>query len=182
MGYSTDFLGTLNLNKKLTKEDSKFLQGLNATRRMKRNLEGYGVDGEFFVEKLNDFGQENTPDVVDHNSPPSTQPSLWCNWIPTLDGMGLEWDSGEKAYNMEDWVVYLINRYLEPRGYVVNGEVEAQGEERGDNWTIRVVDNVVKVCHDSFVRKNGKFTEVKYNKAPKITLPKKAKKHSPKKK
>lgn len=180
MGYTTEFTGSLTLNKRLTEEDSKFLKDFNATRRMKRNLEGYGIDGEFFVGILNDYGQDETPDIVDYNSPPSTQPSLWCNWVPTEDDMGLEWDGGEKAYCMEIWIVYLINRYLEPRGYVVNGEVEAQGEERGDVWTLKVEDNVVKVCHVDVIsmRKNSVFTEVNYDNAPKLAplvkeLPKK---------
>lgn len=173
MGYTTEFTGSLTLNKKLTEEDSKFLKDLNATRRMKRNLKGFGVDGEFFVGDLTNCGQNETPDVVDCNSPPSTQPSLWCQWVPTEDDMGLQWDKGEKAYNMEEWIVYLINRYLEPRGYVVSGLIEAQGEESGDIWAIKVDNNIVYTQDISSllsgIKKNG-WKRVEYNKAPKIAL------------
>jgi len=175
MGYTTEFRGTLVLNKQLTEEDSKFLKDLNATRRMKRNLKGFGIDGEFFIGNLNDHGQVETLDIVDYNSPPSTQPGLWCHWIPTDDDRGLEFDGGEKAYAMEDWVVYLINRYLEPRGYVVTGMVEAQGEESGDIWAIKVDNNIVYTQDISSllsgIKENG-WKKVEYNKAPKIAISK----------
>lgn len=168
MGYSTDFFGKLTLNKQLTDEDSQFIKDLNRTRRMKRNIKGYGVDGEFYVNDKDRSGQSHTPDIIDYNEPPSTQPGLWFHLVPTDDDRALEWDGGEKTYNMEDWIVYLINRYLEPRGYVLNGELEAQGEERGDNWRIKVTDNVVKVNHDSLVRVGGVYATVNYGKAPKL--------------
>jgi hypothetical protein len=148
MGYTTDFNGVLKLNKQLTEEDDNFIRKLTASRRMKLKVESkYGVEGEFYVADDLGNGFRDTKKVLDNNSPPSTQPGLWCHILPTDDGMGLEWDGGEKTYDMEDWIFYLINRYLAPRGYVVNGTMEAFGEDHGDIWAIKVEDNVVRVAH-----------------------------------
>jgi hypothetical protein len=57
--------------------------------------------------------------------------------------MGIEWDGGEKFYNYTEWLVYIINKLLEPNGYVLNGVVQWQGEEVGDVGEIFVEDNKV---------------------------------------
>lgn len=144
MGYTTDFNGTLKLNKKLSEEDHKFLNKLAETRRMARKVDAkYGVEGEFYVDGGGMFGQGREDNVIDHNRPPRTQPSLWLQWVPTEDGMGIEWDGGEKFYNYVEWLEYLIEKILEPRGYILNGEVYWYGEDRGDNGIIKVKDNQV---------------------------------------
>jgi hypothetical protein len=144
MGYTTDFSGSFELNKQLGPNMKEFLTKLNETRRMKRKVsDKFGVDGEFFVGGTGSFGQDSTGDVVDYNEPPSTQPGLWCQWTPTQDGMGIEWDGGEKFYNYTEWLVYIINKLLEPNGYVLNGVVQWQGEEVGDVGEIFVEDNKV---------------------------------------
>lgn len=143
MGYSTDFSGSFKLDKKLDKETQDLLEGLNTTRRMKRDLKGFGVEGEFYVGSRNDFGQDRTPDVVDYNSPPRTQPGLWCGWTPTGDGLAIEWDGGEKFYDYVEWIEYLIDSVLAPRGYALNGEVEWFGEDRSDMGKIVIVNNKV---------------------------------------
>ena len=150
MGYSTDFSGKFNLNKELTPKMAQFLKLFNETRRMKRKTdEVFGVEGEFFVFGGGSFGQDREPNIIDFNKEPSTQPSLWCQWTPTSDNMGIEWDGGEKFYCYTEWLVYLIHKVLAPNGYVLNGVVEWQGEERGDYGEITVVDNRVFTSEDS---------------------------------
>lgn len=143
MGYTTDFEGTLKLNKTLTAEDKTFLEKLASTRRMARNVEGYGVDGEFYVDGTGFMGQGNDDNIINHNRPPRTQPSLWLQWVPTQDGNGIEWDGGEKFYEYVEWLEYLIVKILAPKGYVLNGTVDWQGERDEDKGTITVKDNVV---------------------------------------
>lgn len=161
MGYTTDFEGHFTLNKKLTSADHDFLIALNETRRMKRNIEGYGIEGEFYVDDRSDilFGQ--APDIVERNKPPKTQPGLWCQWRPTDDGLGIEWDGGEKAYAMSEWLVYLLNRFLIPRGYLLNGIVSAQGEERRDVWELQVAGTIV-----TRRKRNGNWEPVEFKEAP----------------
>lgn len=76
---------------------------------------------------------------------PDTQPSLWCQWVPTEDGAYLQWDGGEKFYEYVRWLKYLIRHFFIPWGRTLNGEVDWQGEESDDIGRIRVTDNVVQV-------------------------------------
>lgn len=147
MGYTTDFSGRFELDKPLAPKMKKFLTLLNETRRMKRNVdEAFGIDGEFFVFGTGSYGQDNDNTIVDFNQQPSTQPSLWCQWVPNEDGTAIEWDGGEKFYAYSEWLFYLINKVLAPNGYTLNGTVIWQGEETGDVGKIHVVDNVVTVA------------------------------------
>lgn len=147
MGYTTDFGGRFELDKPLAPKMKKFLTLLNETRRMKRNVdEAFGIEGEFFVFGTGDYGQNNDSTIVDFNQQPSTQPSLWCQWVPNEDGTAIEWDGGEKFYAYSEWLFYIINKILAPNGYTLNGTVVWQGEETGDVGKIHVVDNVVTVA------------------------------------
>ncbi len=144
MGYTTDFSGRFELNKQLSPKMKQYLTLFNETRRMGRNTdEVFGVQGEFFVFGGGSFGQATEPNIIDFNEEPSTQPSLWCHWCPSEDGMAIEWDGGEKFYHYTEWLVYLIHKILAPNGYVLNGVVTWQGEEIGDVGEIIVENNKV---------------------------------------
>jgi hypothetical protein len=149
MGYTTDFIGKFSFNKELDHYTHDLLVGLATTRRMARYFENeeYGADGEFYCEDRENFGQNNHHSIMNRNRPPSTQPSLWLQWIPTEDGLHLEWDGNEKFYSYVEWLQYLIDRILEPRGYKLNGKVTWQGEESNDMGQIDVVDNKITVKH-----------------------------------
>ena len=137
MGYSTDFFGRFELNKELDDEMFNFLKAFNDTRRMKRNLDGFGIEGEFYV------GEETIGSIIDEYKPPSTQPSSFCQWTPTEDRKGIECDEGEKFDFYTEWLVYLINKILAPNGYVLNGTIEWEGDDREDRGKIIVKDNKV---------------------------------------
>ena len=159
MGYTTDFSGRFELNKELSPKMEQYLKLFNETRRMERNTdEVFGVQGEFFVFGGGSFGQDHEDNIVDFNEPPSTQPSLWNQWTPSDDRMGIEWDCGEKFYNYTEWLVYLIHKILAPNGYVLNGVVEYSGEESGDVGEIVVVDNRVFVREKYQDGDNGEST------------------------
>lgn len=145
MGYTTDFDGSFQLNKPLTEKMKDFLMKFADSRRMKRNQPAeFGVEGEFYVDGgSGGSGMSSEKDVIDSNQPPSTQPGLWCKWIPNDDGTEIIWDGGEKFYDYTEWLVYLIHKILKPNGYVLNGEVTWQGEETGDVGEITVKNNVV---------------------------------------
>lgn len=146
MGYTTEFRGRIDLDKELSQEDREFLTKFSETRRMARNVDPkYGVEGEFYVDGTEQFGQGHDTNIIDYNRPPKTQPGLWCQWVPTSDGKGIEWDGEEKFYNYVKWLEYLIDKILAPRGYVANGEVEWRGEEWEDTGRIVVTNNVVEV-------------------------------------
>lgn len=159
MGYTTDFSGSFELNKPLSPKMKEFLIQLAETRRMVRNQHPtFGIGGEFYVGAHSDgqMGQSNSPDVMDHNQPPSTQPGLWLQWIPNADGTAIEWDCGEKFYYYKEWLMYLIHKILAPNGYVLNGQVTWQGEETGDVGEIYVENN--KVFTEPYHGKKNEFT------------------------
>lgn len=146
MGYTTDFDGKFDIEPRLKMEDREFLLKFNATRRMARKVhKRFGVQGEWYVLGGGQAGQNHEENIIDYNTPPSTQPGLWCGWTPNLEGTALVWDGREKFYEYITWLKYLIEKYFKPRGYVLNGEVSWQGEESDDFGIITVKNNVIKV-------------------------------------
>ena len=161
MGYDTTFSGSLKFNKPVTEPLREYINRFSNTRRMPRDNDkiqelypnwrelcffgDLGVKGEYFAldPKTTDFGQDRDESIIDYNGfKEPVHPSLWCQWIINDDGE-LEWDGNEKFYSYEEWLIYLINHFFEPLGYVLNGDIEWQGEEYSDLGTSHVVDNVV---------------------------------------
>lgn len=161
MGYTTYFDGQFTLDRPLNQEHHAYLTAFASTRRMTRDAKlaearpdplraatglpvgeeggyfvGGGRDGLTLVEVVlsaGDFrGQEHTSDVVDYNCPPSGQPGLWCQWIPTDDGTAIVWDDNEKFYYYIEWLQYIVEHFLTPWGYTLSGEVAWNGEEPAD--------------------------------------------------
>lgn len=158
MGYTTDFVGEFKLNKPLMPKQMEYLTKFSETRRMKRSevaaskMEDpvreavklpVGHHGEYFVGGLGFFGQDNDDSVLDYNSPPPSQPGLWCQWEPNDGGTAIVWNQGEKFYYYIEWLQYIITHFLRPWGYTLNGEVTWQGEEHGDIGMITVKDNEI---------------------------------------
>lgn len=166
MGYTTDFIGRVKIDPPLNADEISYLTSFAETRRMHREAGPYYTASDGFR------GQGHDGDVIDYNSPGPEQPGLWCQWVPTEDGTALEWDGGEKFYYAEEWMRYLIDTFLKPDAavyselggehnvdgriypiefnnfafdHVVNGVIEAFGEESGDIWRLTVTNNVVKV-------------------------------------
>lgn len=153
MGYDTTFSGGLHFNKPVAEWLADYINEFSSSRRMKRDPEKIkeiypnwgklcfngelGEEGEYFI------GEEGYRDesVVDYNSPPATQPGLWCQWI--IHNGQLMWDGNEKFYNYEEWLQYLIDNFFEPLGYILNGDIEWQGEDSEDFGCIHVVDNFI---------------------------------------
>lgn len=179
MGYTTDFDGRFTLNRTLAPEHQAYLKAFSKTRRMKRDAAktvkrpdpkrvavglSVGEEGGYFVGAQGPCGQEDfdkikAPDVLDYNREPAGQPSLWCDWSPSEDGDGIEWNGSEKFYGYVEWLEYLIEHFLKPWGYVLNGVVRWQGEDPDDRGTIVVTHNAVatrkssppcSACHEHF--------------------------------
>lgn len=163
MGYTTEFDGRFELDKPLTAAQVAYLKKFAATRRMKRDAEkvaqrddplrekvglGVGPDGAYFVGAEGFAGQGRDADILEYNSPPTGQPSLWCQWLPTEDGEAIEWDEGEKFYEYVEWIEYIIKHFLTPWGRKLAGKVSWVGEESDDRGVICIVDNVVQSAKD----------------------------------
>ena len=159
MGYTTDFSGSLIFNKPVTEQLKEYINRFGCTRRMPRDndkiKEVYpnwkelcffgelGNKGEYFAPISNCYGQDDDGTVIDINGyKESVHPGFWCQWMINDNGE-LEWDGGEKFYYYEEWLNYLIEHFFAPLGYVLNGDIDWQGESFDDFGTIHVVDNVV---------------------------------------
>ena len=57
-------------------------------------------------------------------------------------------EQDESRHGFRLWLKLLIDHYLAPRGYVLNGEVTWEGEDRDDSGTIFVKDNQVEAVED----------------------------------
>lgn len=116
-------------------------------------------DGEFTIspalslQDKNDFDQLDTAGYRGHDYPEWwTMMSDWpmqnpdkhrCDWRVSDDGEALG-NEGEKTYYYVEQLEYLIKDFFAPRGYVLNGRVDWNGEETGDIGAIFIKDNVVK--------------------------------------
>lgn len=150
MGYTTRFEGQFNLDKPLSIAQQQYLTLFSKSRRVKRNASklkpdrilcevglSVGKEGCYFVG-------EDYSSIVDENYPPADQPELYCAWIPNEDGESIGWDGSEKFYKYIEWMQYLINNFLKPWGYVVNGTVIYQGEDAKDSGEIVIKNNVLE--------------------------------------
>lgn len=138
MADLTFFEGKFIFNKPLDLETKKILDLLADTRRMRRDVKGFGIEGEFYFA-------DDRETVIDPNEPPSPQPSVWCDWKPTADGTALGWTGRETFQCYTQWLQYIVDRILTPRGYTITGEVEYQGREARDYGTIVAESNSIRV-------------------------------------
>ena len=110
---------------------------------------GYATvfDGKFTIDRPVD---EETYGLLarlanerDRDGLPEGFPHTWCDWLIQGDHQTIEWDEEEHFYDFEEWVGYIVDKILSPRGYVVNGEVMWRGEDFLDMGRLTVRDNVV---------------------------------------
>ena len=157
MGYTTDFNGSFNLTPALNEQQAAYLHKFAEVRHMQRHVDicskindpireavnlPIGDEAEYFV---NDSGRFDDKSIINYNNPPKNQPGLWCQWIPTEDGDGIEWDGNEKFYDYIEWIKYLNENFLKPWGIVISGIVSWSGEDSGDIGVIAAKDGEIRV-------------------------------------
>lgn len=174
MGYTTDFDGAWAIVPPLTEEHRAYLTQFAEIRHMARdNVKlasmpdplreavglPLGVEGEYYVGTAGKYdsqgygfgGGPKDESILNGNNPASSQPGLWCQWVPDADGAYLQWDEGEKFYNYIEWLKYLIERFFNPWGYSLCGEMSWRGEEYEDFGLIKIESpsNEVLVAYGS---------------------------------
>ena len=175
MSYTIEYHGRFELNKPLTENISKFLHEFSKTRHYQREFTPEEENGKWFVDPEDkyqiDFNdpeykkillncksmkerkeyERNRWGIIDYNKHPENMPGLWCQWIPTEDNQGIMWDKGEKFYNAKAWLEYIIENYLAPCEYVLNGAVEVKygsAEYESDQGWLIVHNNKVQFVSD----------------------------------
>lgn len=148
MGYDTSFNGTLTVTPPLNEHEATFLTDFTETRHTSTEHGPLDISAGWNARG---------------NDPQHGKPEIWCHWVADDDG-NLVWDEQEKTYGHDQWLVWLIERLFGPNSrdfvqahagederlqhftsdHVINGYVEAQGEDYDDRWRIKVTDNVVE--------------------------------------
>jgi hypothetical protein len=124
MGYDTTFDGMFRLDRPLTPEHKAVLDELAQEEHVG------GEDGKPIREVR------------------SGRPCIYCQWRTTDDGMFIIWDMGEKFYGWLEWLTYIVEHYLKPWGYRLNGEVRWRGDDRSDSGIIFIKDNRIEAVQD----------------------------------
>lgn len=154
MGYHTDFNGEFSCSPALSADHLAYLERFAQVRHCKRDVKvletiddplrvavglPIGEEGEFFV------GDTASANATEGNGVNKHQPGVWCQWVPTEDGAEIVWDEGEKFYDYVEWIEYLVENFIKPWGYKLNGAVNWNGDEPDDVGTIQVFDNEIVV-------------------------------------
>jgi hypothetical protein len=153
MGYTTDFVGHIDVHPPLNDAEVAYLSGFHRTRRYDR------PEGPYYVPP-NPFAQERrVGDIERYNRPAPGQPELWCRWVPCWDGCCLALDGEERIYAPERWLEYLARHFLAPGAeashsglsefedfsfdHVLEGLVVGSRRDTRELFAMRVEDNVV---------------------------------------
>jgi len=132
MGFSTIYLRSFKFDRAIDPQHAKTLLEFRDTRH-EDEAGNPGVDGK--------------------------PPAYYCQWIPTKDRMGLEWDKNEKFYCGEQWLAYLIERFIKPWGYTLNGESPWYIDDHDDAGILRVADDVVSQVYRDILTVKDQYGE-----------------------
>lgn len=133
MGFSTDFVGHIDIHPPLNDAEIAYLGAFASSRRFDR-ADPYDVPGNPRAETSEGI------DTDAYNRPPAGQPNLWCDWQVCWDGCCITWSGKEKSYSMEPWLRYVINHFLK-------AGAEAEGDPRFEEFTFdHVLTGTVVGC------------------------------------
>lgn len=151
MGYTTDFLGHLEVTPSFNDAEAEYLTAFAASRRCWRPGGPYEVPGNPRAEEL--------PTEVS-NRVATGQPGYWCDWVPCWDGCCISFTGHEKFYDPVAWLVYLRDHFLAPGAkaggsglpafsdftfnHQINGLVVMNRRDTREMSAIVVVDNAIE--------------------------------------
>lgn len=153
MGYTTWFEGELTPNKPFKKEFVNYINAFSKKRHEPRDVEiikhsdpdwaKHCLDGNlgpYGMYYVGGFDEE----IIDRSAAKGyTCPGYRCDWHINEKTGVVEWNGAEKFYEYTDWLIFLIENFFEPAGYILNGEFIWIGEDSEDRGKISVVNNKV---------------------------------------
>ncbi|BCL83060.1 hypothetical protein ccbrp13_55250 [Ktedonobacteria bacterium brp13] len=163
MAFGVTWNGRLALDRPLDSEHNAYLQAFHLVHRTRvdaaqlalrpdilRTAVGLpvGPEGAYYVGSEPGFDDPANALSLDEHEPPVGQPSVLCPWMPTEDGQVLILDETHDCVRIVEWLHYILEHFLVPWGYVLNGNMllEAKIEDDLDRVTITVEDNSVHVA------------------------------------
>lgn len=112
MGYTTDFVGHLDISPPLNPDERAYLEAFRRTRHCDHGGSPYDVRG-------NPMAPDDLPTEQSNALGPG-KPQLYCQWVACGEGCCLSFDGDEKFYQPAAWLAYLIDHLLGP-GAVASG-------------------------------------------------------------
>ena len=119
MGYTTKFTGKFMLNKPMSLSHAALIEKVNRDEIMAAD----------WPDLPGDAGR--------------TQPKGYFQWTVSKDRRSIEWDGSEKFYYYDEWLQWLVDKFLTPWGYSISGEVAYQGETTNDLGILKIVGGKV---------------------------------------
>lgn len=136
MGYTTDFIGHVDIEPPLNDVEIEYLIAFSQSRRCRR-------PGGTYVVPANPRAEDpyGAPDV-DSEAVPEGQPGYWCDWEPCWDGCCLSYNGNEKFYGSVSWMRYLIDHFLRPGAHA-----SSSSDPQFEHFTFdHVLDGTVVGC------------------------------------
>ena len=121
MGYTTDFVGHIDIAPALNDDEIAYLTAFSRSRRFDRGEGPYAVPGNPGADDWRGVDGDR------YNAPLAGQPGLWCHWVPCWDGCCLALDGLEKCYAPMRWLSYLIDHLLKPDAIAAAWRAPAAG-------------------------------------------------------
>jgi len=153
MGYTTDFVGWVQVDPPLNEHETDYVRAFGRTRRWDRPAGPYVVLPHPLAADEDEGGDDA------YSRPSRGEPGLWCPWTATENGTALAFDGIEKAYAATRWLDYLIRTFLRPGAtasrvddslfaeftfdHVCDGAVASCRRDTGQVSLILVTDNEV---------------------------------------
>jgi hypothetical protein len=170
MGYCTDFRGHFKLERPLAPHHLAYLQAFNEAPHVRWNVDlvkeypdplreavglPLGENGCYFTSHNFIKSDDDYPPWVVYRGRVKNDPAYLggvcpgmpngsCDWRPNDDGTELI-AYADKVHGYIQWLHFLIDHFLAPWGYVLNGEMTWQGEWEHDTGTIVIEKNVITV-------------------------------------
>ncbi|QNN52384.1 hypothetical protein [Nocardioides mesophilus] len=117
MGYTTDFIGHLDIRPALNAAEIGYLTAFTTSRRWRRPSGPYAVPPRPEED-------EPAPELGhDFHVPADGQPGLWCDWQVCWDGCCLAYAGSERFSGVVEWLRYLLDHFLRPGAVVADGSV-----------------------------------------------------------
>lgn len=155
MGYTTDFIGHIDITPPINQFEQAYLSAFGSSRRFERAGGPYAVPGNPAAENADLC---DVP-VEAYNAVAPQQPGLWCDWEPCWDGCCLSYNGNEKFYDATNWLIYLTEHFLRPGAYAqasglpyfvdftfdhrLDGVIAGCRRDNKELFLIRVDDNAV---------------------------------------
>lgn len=156
--------GSATITEKLNAKHKNYLNAFAKTRRVARkesflsnvkdpvrervNLP-LGEEGAYFIGgyDFSHLGNDGAdPSISDYFQAPEGQPSQWCMW--QINKNKLVWNKCIDDFDSHHlWLRYLIDHFLSPWGYSLNGQFRWTGLEDSHVGKIKIINNKLEIVN-----------------------------------